>query len=129
MLSVSESAEILGVSPARVRQLIAAGSLEAKKAGRAWVVPEAAVYNRLSRGPQPGRPRLTGDHAVEQSSTGTDEESLRSLYLQCKESFSFRPSLDVISAAQTQEEANFYMAVSDFFLREKQWELVKRGVY
>ena len=120
MLSVAESAEILGVSAARVRQLIADGSLEAEKAGRAWVIPEAAVYGRLARAPQPGRPHSGGNRADDSFAVADNAESLRSLYRQCKESFSSRPSLDVISSAETQEEANFYMAISDFFLREKQ---------
>jgi len=43
MLSVVESAERLGVSPARVRALIKAGQLPACKSGRAWVLREEDV--------------------------------------------------------------------------------------
>ena len=93
MLSVSECAQILGVSTARVRQLIASGSLEATKVGRSWVLPEVAVFE------------------------------------ECKKAFSFCVSLDVLQSAKTQEEADFYMELSDFFLRQKQRELVKRGVF
>ena len=61
MLSVSECAQILGVSTARVRQLIASGSLEATKVGRSWVLPEAAVYDRLLKNPSSGRPSSSSD--------------------------------------------------------------------
>ncbi|MBN2922667.1 MAG: helix-turn-helix domain-containing protein, partial [Bifidobacterium sp.] len=61
MLSVSECAQILGVSTARVRQLIASGSLEATKVGRSWVLPEVAVYDRLLKNPSSGRPSSSSD--------------------------------------------------------------------
>ena len=49
MLSVAESAAILKVSPARVRALIAKGALPAEKAGRAWLLREEDVMQRLSQ--------------------------------------------------------------------------------
>ena len=48
MLSVVESAERLGVSPARVRALIKAGQLPACKSGRAWVLREEDVLERVA---------------------------------------------------------------------------------
>ena len=56
MLSVVESAERLGVSPARVRALIKAGQLPACKSGRAWVLREEDVLERVAVHPRAGRP-------------------------------------------------------------------------
>ena len=56
MLSVAESAEILGVTPQAVRDLIAAGELDAQRIGRMFVVPRSGV-ELLARAPRPvGRP-------------------------------------------------------------------------
>ncbi|MDR1834103.1 MAG: helix-turn-helix domain-containing protein [Propionibacteriaceae bacterium] len=43
MLSVAEAAEVRGVSPRRVRQLISAGSIPARRVGSTWVVDESAA--------------------------------------------------------------------------------------
>ena len=56
MLSVAQSAELLNVSPTRVRALIASGLLPAEKAGRAWVLREEDVMQRASLHARPGRP-------------------------------------------------------------------------
>ena len=130
MLSVSECAQILGVSTARVRQLIASGSLEATKVGRSWVLPEVAVYDRLLKNPSSGRPSSSSDdlHSERVASFAESRCDLPRLFEECK-AFSFCVSLDVLQSAKTQEEADFYMELSDFFLRQKQRELVKRGVY
>ena len=56
MLSVAESAEILGITPQAVRDLIAAGELDAQRIGRMFVVPRSGV-ELLARAPRPvGRP-------------------------------------------------------------------------
>lgn len=57
MLTTKEAAERLGVTPRRVNNLIEAGALRAQKFGRAWMVDEASVRERLQAGSQPGRPR------------------------------------------------------------------------
>lgn len=57
MLTTKEAAEKLGVTPRRVNNLIEAGVLRAQKFGRAWMVDEASVRERLQAEPQPGRPR------------------------------------------------------------------------
>ena len=46
MLSVVESAEILQVTPTRVRALIAQGALPAQKVGRTWTLREEDVMFR-----------------------------------------------------------------------------------
>lgn len=47
VLSVREAADLLGVSPQRVRQLIKDGRLSARRSTGGWLVPEAAVRRRL----------------------------------------------------------------------------------
>ena len=86
MLSVKESADMLGVTPARVRALIAQKALPAQKVGRSWVIKEEDILDRLSRHPKAGRPVRT-----------------------------------TIAA--------FYVAVADFFLQQRQRNLVAQGAY
>lgn len=131
MLSVSECAQILGVSPARVRQLIANGSLEATKVGRSWVLSEVAVYDRLLKNPLSGRPSSSSADVRSGCAVSSAESrcDLPQLFEECKKAFSFCVPLDVLQSAKTQEEADFYMELSDFFLRQKQRELVKRGAF
>ena len=130
MLSVAESADILGVSNARVRALIADGVLPAVKIGRAWALREEDVMQRLSAHPGSGRPRM---HAETAENGGGDEgtapRDLGCLYRECKEAFRFRPTADEVKSASCREEAAFYMAVADFFLKSRQAELVEAGAY
>jgi len=53
-LSVSETAEILGISRQRVLQLIEAGRLEARKVGNSYIIARLAL--RAVEGRKPGRP-------------------------------------------------------------------------
>ena len=57
MLSVEESARMLGISGARVRKLIADGLLPATKVGRSWAIEEAAAMDRLAAKPKAVRGR------------------------------------------------------------------------
>lgn len=131
MLSVSESAELLQVSPARVRALIAEGTLPARKVGRAWVLQEEDVMDRIACRPRGGRPKRTAARATQP--TAHEQESprgdLRDLYLACKESFSTRPDAAALEGANTSEEASFYLAVSDFFIQRRQRELIQMGAF
>lgn len=127
MLSVSQSAEILGISPARVRKLVGEGVLVGMKIGNSWALQEASVYDRLSKKPAAGRPARTIDNAPAEKQTPTRD--LHSLYLECKHAFRFEPSLQAIEEAESQEEVGFYMAVADYFLQCKQRELIAQGVY
>lgn len=131
MLSVAESAELLRISPTRVRALIAEGTLPARKVGRAWVLREEDVMDRAARHPRGGRPRkgaAPASRAVSRAPHASDND-LRSLYRACKDAFSVRPDAAVISTAELPEEASFYLAVSDFFLQQRQRELVQRGAF
>lgn len=127
MLSVSQSAEILGISPARVRKLVSEGALDGVKIGGTWALQEASVYDRLSKKPGAGRPARTTDGAPADKQVPAHD--LHSLYLECNQAFQFEPSLQAIEEAETQEEAGFYMAVADYFLQHKQRELIAQGVY
>lgn len=138
MLSVSESAQILGVSSSRVRQLISNGTLRASKIGHTWTLAEEDVLDRLSRQPKSGRPSLQNDAQMAVGPNLTPQSrldaearciALHSLYLQCKQAFEFDPPIQAIESASSQEEASFYMSVADFFLQQKQRELIAQGVY
>lgn len=131
MLSVAESARALGVSPQRIRAMIAAGTLPASKIGKAWALKEEDVMGRMAAKPKGGRPKAA-ERTVLDEVTAFDasySKELKELYRACKHAFRFRPSAAFLKAAESEEEAAFYMAVADFFLREKQAELVKAGVY
>jgi excisionase family DNA binding protein len=60
-LKVSEAATVLGVSPARVRELIAEGKIQAKhhKTAYYWMIRAVDLKKYISIGPaKRGRPRL-----------------------------------------------------------------------
>lgn len=57
LLTVPQAAEHLGVTPCRVIQLIRAGTLRAKKAGRDWRIVRRDVEARAADKPKSGRPR------------------------------------------------------------------------
>lgn len=129
MLSVAETANILGVSAARVRALIAQDILPARKVGRAWVLREEDVMQRAAARPSAGRPRLRRAHDAGEPAPAGANGDLRNLYEACKEAFAVRPSATTLAGAAESEEASFYIAVADFFLQQKQRELVERGVF
>ena len=57
-MTVSDAAQTLGVTGQRVRQLIAAGQLDAEKVGRSvWLVTEASVTARKEKAPEGAQPR------------------------------------------------------------------------
>lgn len=56
LLSASEAADRLGVSPRRVRQLIQDGLLRAARVGNSWAVDPASVEQRRRRDAPTGRP-------------------------------------------------------------------------
>jgi excisionase family DNA binding protein len=55
LLTVAQAADLLGISPQRVRQLISAGRLKAEKAGRDWLIDPPDLEAVRER--KPGRPR------------------------------------------------------------------------
>lgn len=56
VLGVSEAAAELGVSPRRVRQMLADGVLAGERVGRAWVIGSEQLHRAERRRPEVGRP-------------------------------------------------------------------------
>ncbi|MCP3877321.1 MAG: helix-turn-helix domain-containing protein [Sulfitobacter sp.] len=56
LMGVVEAAEELGVSPRRVRQMLAEGNLRGERVGRAWVVEHEALERVAAKRPEVGRP-------------------------------------------------------------------------
>ena len=133
MVSVTQCASKLNVTPARVRTLIKSGALPATKSGGIWLIREEDVIERISRHPKAGRPphNAPDDHA---DAPMLEEGPLKcrdahAAYEACRSLFRAQPTFDLLQSASTQEEASFYVAVSDFFLQQRQAELVSRGVF
>ena len=91
--------------------------------------------DRLAAKPKGGRPPIQavsvmGESPVTDSAAEQLQiEKLKQLYAECKDAFKFRPGTACIKAAESAEEAAFYMAVADFFLKQEQAKLVKAGTY
>lgn len=76
MLSVVESAEILQVTPTRVRALIAQGALPAQKVGRTWTLREEDVMQRAEpRGPQAVRARRDVPVPLQTTASRTQQQA------------------------------------------------------
>ena len=56
VLGVTQVADALGVTPRRVRQMLAAGSLSGSRVGRAWAIDADQVSTARNRWPVVGRP-------------------------------------------------------------------------
>lgn len=57
LYTVTEAAEMMGITRQRVHQLIKDERIEAKKHGRLWFIPERAVGKVSPSTKKPGRPR------------------------------------------------------------------------
>lgn len=55
-MTVDEACEALGVSKARIYQLIKNDTLDAEKIGRSWLIDSSSVRARKQAGARPGRP-------------------------------------------------------------------------
>lgn len=56
LVSLRDAADVLRVSPERVRQLVVAGDLPGVRFGNAWAVPRSALAARQRHTPRRGRP-------------------------------------------------------------------------
>jgi len=57
VVSVDEAAEIVGVSPRRIRELLEAGEIDGRQTSKGvWLVSRASAqsFERRPRGPRPG---------------------------------------------------------------------------
>lgn len=131
MLTVTEAAGQLGVSASRVRALIKAGMLPATKHGRAWMLREEDVLQRLMDRPRSGRPKRQEQAGPKEQARCQSKQSKRAheAYELCRELFLHCPSQEMMDQAASQEEVAFYMAASTFFLQQQQAELIAAGVY
>ena len=125
MLSVSQAAERLDVSPSRVRKMISDKVLKAEKVGNSWIIAENEVSRRLSTRPKAGRPR------VKNTSINNKVEciNLHEIYTKLKNTNFVRPSAATIAMMQDKDEAGFLLCVCDYFLNLKQRKEIEEGVY
>lgn len=128
MFTVSEAAQILNISQTRVRQLAAQGALQGEKAGRSWLLEEASVMNRVAIKPKVGRPNAKSSSMDNEPNEKVLKE-LHGLYLEGKRLLGTKDPSFALLQKMEEEEASFLMAVSDFFLQQKQLELVSKGVF
>lgn len=126
MLTVKESAERLGVTPERVRNMIYDGVLPAEKFGSNWAIPEEAIKNRLEAKPRRGRPRKSSTKEEVQYFVIPFEHHL---YEECEKTFSQGYDAKTILAAEDEAEKAFYIVLWDFFLQQRQRKLIEEGVH
>jgi len=60
MFTTVEAGKILGVSSARVRQMILSGAMSAEKRGRDLMIPQSEIEKAKHRQKLPGRPAKKG---------------------------------------------------------------------
>ena len=125
MLTVKQAANILSITPSRVRKLISDGQLKAVKVGKAWDVPESEVARRLENNPQAGRPK----RGVKENAEHSKCINLHDVYMELKNGDYSRPSASTIAMMKDKNEAGFYLCVYDYFLNLKQREEIEAGVY
>lgn len=84
-LTTKDAARALGVTPARVRQLIAAGRLPAEKHGRDWLIDPDAL-DQVSDRRGPGRPPVDTLTAEQYAALGVEvvNDKLRIPILRCQ---------------------------------------------
>ncbi len=128
-MTVSQAAEMLGVSAARVRRMLRDGVLDGHKAGGTWVVDRSSVVLRLKSGVRVGRPTLDMKEDPEESTQCQRGARAHELYEACREVLAGAYDATVLAAAESDDERRFYLMVSDFFLQQRQRELVAQGVW
>ena len=126
MLTVNQAAQMLEVTPERVRNIIYAGVLPAEKFGNNWSIPTIAVEQRRTAKPKPGRPKK----AQQKESVSHHIVSLNSaLYKECKTFIEEIGELQQVLKANSKEEQEFFILLWNFFLQQKQKVLIEQGVY
>lgn len=134
MLSTAQAAERLGITSVRVRDLLNEGKLKGERIGRSWVVYGDSVDERLCSAPRAGRPLkkddpVSGIVSVESGSPDGEAEGLHELYRRCEDLLAGGYDAKLFRMAKSEKESRFYASVADFFLQEKQRELIEAGVY
>ena len=127
MVDVATTAQMLGISEQRVRTLLAKGQLKGQKIGRYWVVSETSIAERRAATPRSGRPaRKDHDEAVRAL---PDVEAAHRLYDECREVLAGCYVSEFLDQARSPQEEEFWVTVADCFLRQRQRELVAKGVF
>lgn len=127
MLTVKQAACELNVTEARVRALLSDGLLEGEKAGRMWLVHERSVESRKALKPSAGRP--CKHHMQKAKPSAIDTSRTRRLYEECEALLAGCYDSHFLDAAASDREERFYVHVANFFLQEKQRELIERGAF
>ena len=127
MLNVQGAADMLGISGARVRALLKSGALEGWKVGNTWAVSERSVAERMRAGSRPGRPSAKSRQVVKRSVP--DVEAAHRIYDEAARVLTGCYDAAFLDCARTPEEQAFWIRVADFFLQEKQRDLVREGVF
>ena len=125
MLTVTQAAHELNISPSRVRKLIADGKINAEKTGSAWTIPESEVTLRKESSPSAGRPKSS----VAKPLQATKCVNLHNVYMELKSGNYSRPSASTLSMMKDKEEIGFVLCVYDYFLNIKQREEIEAGVF
>ena len=126
MIDVGEAAQRLGVSETRVRAMLKKGILEGRKIGRSWAISEQSIAKRLHENVHPGRP---SKHQEPFSLEAPDVDAAHRIYDEAARVLVGCYDSEFLRLARTSEERAFWVAVADFFLQQKQRELVEQGVY
>lgn len=129
MLSTKQAADKLGISQVRVRELLASGKLRGARIGRSWAIEEGSVSERLACPQRPGRPEAHLRNEGEESVDPALLAQIRELYRQSEKLLAGRYDTNLYKALGGGKEVRFCAKVSDFFLQEKQRELIERGVF
>jgi len=127
MLTVKQAAEVLGVTQTRVRKMISDGILPAEKFGNNWSIPETAVRSRAANKPMRGRPKKSEER--NRDSFYFDTEVVSYLYQECKDKLSHGYDINALLMISAPEEREFCIDVADFFLKQRQRELIDEGVF
>ena len=125
MLTVTQAAHELNISPSRVRKLIAEEKIKAEKTGSAWTIPESEVTLRKESSPPAGRPKKS----VAKPSQATKCVNLHNVYMELKSGNYSRPSASTLAMMKDKEEIGFILCVYDYFLNIKQREEIEAGVF
>lgn len=117
VLSVAESAELLNVSPARVRALVAKGTLPAQKIGRVWTLKEEDVMKRVVQKPRSGRPRANSKLTMPAPSAELSNRLAKTheAYQLCKTYLAEEPSQEELALIANEREADFRKKIAQFF--------------
>lgn len=131
MLNVTQTASLLKISDARVRQLILDGTLPAYKCGHSWLLNEEDVIKRATNRISAGRPRKDSytNLQVTPVQKAPQDQQFHRIYVECRDKYNRLPSTQELNAIKTKEEKAFRVAVPAFFqTRRKQSPTPRKAI-